>query len=130
MTARRSITDYQQAGFGGLSFATNLNFMNLPMTYEQRLWTLEGLYACALAKVENDDKYKTDADVEKLTKCLRGLLDQATKDYQSKFEDHKTNDDSENKYRRLLTMTFEKITELQGKTKMIERSIVEQDAVY
>lgn len=129
MAVRRSLVDYQAAGFGGLSFATNLNFMNLPMDYEQRLWALEGLYWCAVAKIEDDPKFKDDDRIGMLVAGTRLLLDQAGKDYQSRFESHETFDETENNYRTLLCQVFGKITELQGKTKMIERVQQEQDVV-
>lgn len=127
MATRRSLTDYQQVGFGGLSFATNLNFMNLPMSYEQRLWALEGLYACALAKIEDDPKYKDDSEIGLLVGAIRIMLEKAGKDYKSRYETHATFDEAENNYRALLSQIFEKITQLQGKTKMIEKSIMTQD---
>ena len=129
MATRRSLTDYQQAGFGGLSFATNLNFMNLPLSYEQRLWALEGLFACALAKIEDDTKYKEDVEMGLLVGGIRILLDQAGEDYRSRYESHGTFDDTENKYRALLTQIFSKILELQGKTKMIERLVMTQEEI-
>jgi hypothetical protein len=129
MATRRSLTDYQQAGFGGLSFATNLNFMNLPLSYEQRLWGLEGLFACALAKIEDDPKYKEDQEIGMLIGGIRLLLDQAGKDYKSRYESHESFDEIENNYRALLSQTFSKILELQGKTKMIEKLVVTQDEV-
>lgn len=122
MATRRSLTDYQQAGFGGLSFATNLNFMNLPLSYEQRLWALEGLFACALAKIEDDTKYNEDREIGILIEGIRILLNQAGEDYRSRYESHETFDNIENKYRVLLTQIFSKILELQGKTKMIEQN--------
>jgi len=129
MATRRSITDYQQAGFGGLSFATNLNFMNLPLSYEQRLWALEGLFACALAKIEDDVKYKDDKDMGLLVGGIRILLDQAGDDYRSRYENHESFDNMENNYRRLLTQTFSSILELQGKTKMIEKLVMTQEEI-
>ena len=129
MATRRSLTDYQQAGFGGLSFATNLNFMNLPLSYEQRLWALEGLFACALAKIEDDTKYNEDRGIGLLVGGIRLLLNQAGEDYRSRYENHETFDNMENTYRALLTQIFSKILELQGKTKMIERLVVTQDEV-
>jgi len=129
MATRRSLTDYQQAGFGGLSFATNLNFMNLPLSYEQRLWALEGLFACALAKIEDDVKYKDDKDIGLLVGGIRILLDQAGDDYRSRYENHESFDNMENNYRRLLTQTFSSILELQGKTKMIERLVMTQEEI-
>ena len=126
MAVRRSLSDYQSAGFGGLSFATNLNFMNLPMSYEQRLWCLEGLYACAVAKIEDDPKYKDDKEIGLLIGGTRLLLDQAGNDYLPQYEGH-TFGPPENRFRTLLCQIFEKITQLQGKTKMIEREVVTQD---
>lgn len=129
MATRRSLTDYQQAGFGGLSFATNLNFMNLPLSYEQRLWALEGLFACALAKIEDDPKYKDDREIGLLVGGIRLLLNQAGKDYKSRYETHASFDEIENNYRTLLSQTFSKILELQGKTKMIEKTFMTQEEV-
>jgi hypothetical protein len=129
MATRRSLVDYQAAGFGGLSFATNLNFMNLPMDYEQRLWALEGLYYCAIAKIEDDPKFKDDKEIGMIVGATRILLDQAGRDYQSKFESHETFDKSENDYRTLLCQIFGEITHLQGKTRMIERVQQEQEVI-
>ena len=126
MAVRRGLDNYQAAGFGGLSFATNLNFMNLPMSYEQRLWALEGLYACAIAKNEEDKKYSENVEVSDLIQECRKLLDQAGTDYSSKYETHATYSTEENNYRKLISLIFEKITQLQGKTKMIERVREEQ----
>jgi len=125
----RSLTDYQAAGFGGLSFATDLNFMNLPMSYEQRLWCLEGLFWCAVAKVEDDQKWKDDSELSMLVSGTRLLLDQAGDDYQARYENHETFDKAENDYRSLLCQIFGKITHIQGKTKMIEREQVQQGPV-
>ena len=127
MAIRRGMADYQQAGFGGLSFMTDLNFMNLPLSYEQRLWALNGLYCCAVAKIEDDPKFKEDIGIGLLIGAIRLLLDQAGKDYQSYYEDHESFDKAENNYRTLLCQTFEKITQLQGKTKMIEKSMLTQE---
>lgn len=122
MALRRGLSDYQQVGFGGLSFATDLNFMNLPMSYEQRLWALNGLYCCALAKIEDDPKYKEDSDIGLLIAGIRLLLNQAGEDYHGWYETPDMGDDNRNKYRTLLSQIFEKITQLQGKTKMIDQN--------
>lgn len=127
MAVRRSLQDYQSAGFGGLCFATDLNFMNLPMTYEQRIWALEGMFWCIVAKVEDDPKFKDDNDLGLLIGGTRILLDQVGNDYMSKYENHETHSTDENKYRILQCQTFGKITQLQGKTKMIERVQQEQE---
>ena len=126
MVTRRALTDYQSVGFGGLSFGTNMNFANLPMSYEQRLWALEALYSFAVAKIEDDKKFKEDKDVGMLIAGTRLLLDQAGKDYKSQFESHDSLPDLENNYRRLLCLIFEKLTQIQGKTKMIEHVQAEQ----
>lgn len=122
MATRRALTDYQQIGFGGLSFITDLNFMNFPMPYEQRLWALNGLFYCAVAKIEDDPKYKEDTEVGLLVGGIKLLLVQAGSDYRSRYETHETFDEHENNYRELLCQVFGKITQLQGKTKMIEKN--------
>jgi hypothetical protein len=114
-------------GFAALCISSNFNFMNLPMSYEQRLWLLEGEYYCVLAKIEEDDKYKDDSYINLLGAGTRLLLDQAGVDYKAKYESHSTMDDNENKYRTLLCQIFGKLTELQGKTKMIENERMVQD---
>lgn len=128
VTRKGSLSDYQSVGFGGLSFITDMNFLNVPMSYEQRLWALEGLYACAVAKIESDPKYKEDKDVGMLIGGTRIMLDQAGKDYDPLYE-NKTYGDRENTYRRLLCQIFENITEIQGKTKMIERQVMTMEEI-
>lgn len=129
MPPRRTIGDYQAAGFGGLCFATNLNFMNLPMSYEQRLWSLEGNYWCIVAKIEDDKKYKDDTNIGVLIGATRLLLDQAGRDYNPLYESHATFNQKENDFRTLLCQIFGKVTELQGKCKMIERVQIEQEEI-
>lgn len=119
--------EYQQVGLGGLCFVSTLNFMNVEMSYEQRLWMLESEYYCILAKIEDDKKWKDDPEICKLVKETRTKLNQAGEDYLSSYEDHKSHSDDENKYRQLLCQIFGKITQLLGKTKMIEKERVEQD---
>ena len=128
MATRRGLADYQSLGFGGLSFITNNNFANLPMSYEQRLWALEALYAFAVAKVENDPAYKADPNVGMLIGATRLMLDQAGKDYRAEYEGH-TFGTLENNFRSLLCQIFEKITQLQGNTKMIERVTMQMEEI-
>lgn len=129
MVTRRSLDNYQQAGFGGLSFVTDLQWTTVPMSYEQRLWSLEGSYAFALAKIENDDKYKDDKDVGLLVAGIAIMLKQAGETYLSEFETHTSFSPLENNYRTLLCQIFEKITQLQGKIKLIEKTVVQMDEI-
>ena len=130
MPPRKGMTaDYQNIGFGGLCFATDLNFMNIPMSYEQRLWALEGMYYCILGKIEEDEKYKNDSNLDMLIAGTRLLLNQAGKDYRSDFESHLTFGQDENDYRTLLCQIFGKLTQIQGKTKMIERERMVQEEI-
>ena len=129
MATRRISTDYQAAGFGGLSFVTNNNFANLQMSYEQRLWSLESNYCFFLAKNEESKEYKNDERVKSLMKELRKLLDQAGEDYRADYENHASFSDGENKYRLLLCQCFERITQLQGLTKMIEKQIMKMEEI-
>jgi hypothetical protein len=128
MPPRRGINaDYQQVGFGGLSFATNLNFANMSMSYEQRLWVLRGLYAFAVAKNENDESYKDNKELTMLSSAIRILLTKAGEDYQSRFESHETTSKQENAYCELLFQIFEKITQMQSISKMIEKEHLTQE---
>ena len=129
MPPRRFLTGGELKGFAAVCIASNFNFMNLPMSYEQRLWLLEGELYCILAKIEEDDKYKDDPDINMIIAGTRLLLDQAGRDYKSHFESHSTFDKTENDYRTLLCQIFGKCTELQGKTHMIENERVTQDDV-
>jgi hypothetical protein len=127
MTGRRIIADYQTVGFGGLAFITHINLANAPMSYEQRWWSLDAEYWFTLAKIEVDEKYKNDPGVGLLVGGIRVLLDQANEDYKSQFEDHQSFTDLENRYKKLLSQILGKITELQGRTHMIENAKVEQE---
>ena len=118
---RRGIGDYQAVGFGGLSFLTNMNLMNSPMSLEQRLWALDGNFWSIVAKVENDAKYKEDKEIGNIVSGIRILLKKGFEDYRHAFETHGLPEKMENNYRLLLSEIFGKITELQGRTKMIER---------
>jgi hypothetical protein len=129
MPPRRGLSDYQQVGFGGLVFASNLNFMNLPMSYEQRLWLLEGEYYCITAFVEKSEEYSSDGKITALLQKTRDMLDQSGKDYRSEYENHNSMSGNENGYRTLICQVFGKLTDLQGKTKMIERERIVQDEV-
>ena len=127
MATRKSMADYQSVGFGGLAFLTHINLANTPMTYEQRWWSLDAEYWFTLAKIEEDPKYKDDEKLGKLIGGLRILLDQANTDYKSEFESHASYTSLENDYKKLLSQIMGRITEIQGKTKMIEKVQLEQD---
>ena len=129
MAARKVSADLMLAGFGGLSFMTLANFMNLPMSYEQRIWSLETIFWVAIAKIEDDPKFKDDKEISMLISGTRTLLNQVGQDYLSKYEDHKTHNEDENNYRKLVCQTFGKLTQILGKTKMIERQVMEQEPV-
>ena len=129
MVARKSMQDYQSVGFGGLAFLTHINLANTPMQYEQRWWSLDAQYHFTLAKIEEDQKYKEDPEIVKLVHEIRGLLDRANTDYKSQFEGHETNNDDENNFKLLLSIIMGKLTQLQGKTKMIEKVTMEQEAI-
>lgn len=132
-TKRGLTTDYQSAGFGWLSFNADNNFANLPMSYEQRLWQLESLYCFAIAKAEAEGRLRADTEEGKsllaLVEELKKRLDQAGRDYRAEYENHDTFNQAENNYRTLLVRIFEKITELQGKLKMMEREVMKMEEI-
>ena len=119
MAARRGIGDYQAVGFGGLAFLTNMNLMNSPMSLEQRLWALDGNFWSIVAKIENDAKFKKDEEIGTMIGATRILIKKGFEDYRHGFETHTLAEKMENNYRILLSEIFGKITELQGKTRMI-----------
>ena len=129
MAARRGIGDYQAVGFGGLSFLTNMNLMNSPMSLEQRLWALDGNFWSIVAKIENDAKFKKDEEIGTMIGATRILLKKGFEDYKHGFETHTMGEKLENNYRILLSEIFGKITELQGKTKMIEREMMSMEEI-
>lgn len=126
---KRGMGDYQQVGFGGLAFLTHIALANTPMTYEQRWWSLDAEFWFTLAKIEEDPKYKDDKEIGVLVSGLRLMLDQANDDYKSNFESHTSFSDLENNYKKLLSQIMGRITQIQGKTKMIERVQLEQDVM-
>jgi hypothetical protein len=99
------------------------------MTYEQRWWSLDSEFWFTLAKIEEDEKYKDDPKIGMLISGTRALLEQACDDYQSHFEDHATFGALENEYKKLLSQIMGKLTEIQGRTKIIERVMVDQEMV-
>ena len=129
MAARRGIGDYQAVGFGGLSFLTNMNLMNSPMSLEQRLWALDGNFWSIVAKIENDAKFRKDEEIGTMIGATRILLKKGFEDYKHGFETHTMGEKLENNYRILLSEIFGKITELQGKTKMIEREMMSMEEI-
>ena len=129
MAARRGIGDYQAVGFGGLAFLTNMNLMNSPMSLEQRLWALDGNFWSIVAKIENDTKFKKDEEIGTMIGATRILLKKGFEDYKHGFETHTMGEKLENNYRILLSEIFGKITELQGKTRMIEREMMSMEEI-
>ena len=129
MAAKRGIGDYQAVGFGGLSFLTNMNLMNSPMSLEQRLWALDGNFWSIVAKIENDTKFRKDEEIGTMIGATRILLKKGFEDYRHGFETHTLAEKMENNYRILLSEIFGKITELQGKTKMIEREMMSMEEI-
>lgn len=126
---KRGMGDYQQVGFGGLAFLTHIHLANTPMSYEQRWWSLDAEFWFTLAKIEEDPKYKDDEKIGLLIAGLRLMLDQACDDYRSTFESHATYDELENRYKKLLSQIMGRVTQIQGKTKMIEKVQMEQDVM-
>jgi hypothetical protein len=122
MTTRSKLGEYQQVGFGGLAFLTHINLANTPMSYEQRLWSLDAEYWFTLAKIESDKRWKDDREIAILISGVHLLLDQASDDYQSKFESHETYCPLENNYKKLLRQIMGRITQIQGIIKMIEEN--------
>jgi len=121
--------DFRQSGFGGLAYGTNNSILNIPMSYEQRWISLRGLYSCCLAKLAEDKKYKDDPDLIKLFSDTRSMLDQANKDYSPVFESHETISNLENNYKELLAQIFDSLTEIQARTKMIEKEFIDEAPV-
>jgi hypothetical protein len=86
------------------------------------------LYACCIAKLEEDAKFKTDKDLAVMFKKTKELIDQANKDYKSYFEE-KSTDDKENAFKELLAQIFDGLTAIQAKTKMIEKEFIDEAPV-
>ena len=129
MTRSSSLKDYRAAGFGGLSFLGDMNFATMPMSYIQKRTLLNALFSFALAKNEEDPKYAENDKVLELVQEIRNSLAKAQTNYLPVYETHAGDVVSENNYDELLNATFELITQLQGKTHMIEKVIMEMEPV-
>ena len=127
MTVRRVRPDTELHGFSALAAGTLFNLANIPMTYEQRWWSLDAVYYFALAKIEEDEKYNTDPKITMVVSGIRVLLDQANHDYKPQFESHTSSSDLENRYKELLSQIFGTTTGLMGKTHIIEHVKLEQE---
>ena len=127
MAARRTMSDYQQAGSGGIIFMGFLQAITLPLSYEQRRMSYRGIYSLIVAKVYEDKKLIEIEGVTDLIHQVKGLLDQAGEDYDPKYESHSTFSKDENKYVELLAQIFDKLSEIVTKTKLIEKITQEQE---
>jgi hypothetical protein len=128
MAIRRGMTDYQQAGAGGIIFVGLLQSITIPMSYEQRRITYRGIYSAILSKLEIDPILKDDKEISMIVGATKILLDQAGKDYRASFEG-KSFDDLENKYCELLAQIYDQLWVLAVKGKLIERVQMVQDEV-
>jgi hypothetical protein len=122
------MSDYQQAGAGGIIFVGLLQSITIPMSYEQRRITYRGIYSAILSKLEVDPILKDDKEIGMTIRATKILLDQAGKDYKASFEG-KTFGDLENKYCELLAQIYDNLWILAVKGKLIERVQMVQDEV-
>ena len=131
MAIRRGMSDYRQAGAGGIIFMGLLQALTFPMSYEQRKILYRGLYSAIVAKVEVDKRIKVDTELDarigKLIGATKLLIDQAGKDYKSFFESKDSYGELENDYTELLAQILDKHWEISVKANLIEN--VTEDGV-
>ena len=123
------MSDYRQAGAGGIIFMGLLQALTFPMSYEQRKILYRGLYSAIVAKVEVDKKVKDDVHIGTLIGATKILIDQAGKDYKSFFESKDSYEELENNYAELQAQILDKHWEIVVKANLIEGLTVEQDEV-
>jgi hypothetical protein len=133
MTLRKGMADYRQAGAGGILFMGLLQAQGQEMTYEQRRILYRSMYSNEVAKIEMDETIKKNTELFNRISMLIGstklLLDQAGRDYLSRYEGHNTHDNAENEYAELLAQILDNLWEVAIKAKMIESVHVEMDAI-
>ena len=117
---RRGMSDYRQAGAGGIIFMGLLQSLTFPMSYEQRKILYRGLYSAIVAKVEVDKKAKEDKHIGTLIGATKLLIDQAGTDYKAYFESKETHSELENNYTELLAQILDKHWEIAVKANLIE----------
>ena len=122
------MSDYRQAGAGGIIFMGLLQALTFPMDYEQRKILYRGLYSAIVAKVEMDKKAKDNVHIGTLIGATKLLIDQAGKDYKSYFESDETYDDLENNYAELQAQILDIHWEICVKANLIET--VTDEGVY
>ena len=128
MAIRRGMSDYRQAGAGGIIFMGLLQALTFPMSYEQRKILYRGLYSSIVAKVEVDKKAKDDERIGWLISAVKLHIDQAGRDYKSYFESKDTYGELENNYAELQAQTLDKLWEIAVKANLIET--VTEDGVH
>ena len=120
MAIRRGMSDYRQAGAGGIIFMGLLQALTFPMDYEQRKILYRGLYSAIVAKVEMDKKAKDNERIGTLIGATKILIDQAGRDYKSYFEDETSYGELENNYAELQAQILDKHWEIAVKANLIE----------
>ena len=128
MAIRRGMSDYRQAGAGGIIFMGLLQSLTFPMSYEQRKILYRGLYSAIVAKVEVDKKVKEDKHIGMLISGVKILIDQAGTDYKSFFESKDSYGELENNYAELQAQILDKHWEIAVKANLIET--VTDEGVY
>ena len=133
MAIRRGMSDYRQAGAGGIIFMGLLQALTFPMDYEQRKILYRGLYSAVVAKIEVDKRIKLDTERDArigwLISSVKLLIDQAGRDYKASFESKETYDELENNYTELQGQILDHLWEISVKANLIEGLTVEQDEV-
>ena len=124
MAIRRGMSDYRQAGAGGIIFMGLLQALTFPMDYEQRKILYRGLYSAIVAKIEVDKRIKVNTDLDVrigwLISSVKLLIDQAGRDYKSSFEDKTTYGELENNYTELQGQILDHFWEIVVKANLIE----------
>ena len=133
MAIRRGMSDYRQAGAGGIIFMGLLQALTFPMSYEQRKILYRGLYSAIVAKIEVDKRIKLDTERDArigwLISAVKFLIDQAGRDYKSFFESKDSYGELENNYAELQAQILDIYWEISVKANLIEGLTVEQDEV-
>ena len=132
MAIRRGMSDYRQAGAGGIIFMGLLQALTFPMSYEQRKILYRGLYSAIVAKIEVDKRIKVDTELDArigiLISGVKLLIDQAGTDYKSFFESEDSYGELENNYAELQAQILDKHWEIAVKANLIET--VTDDGVH